>query len=326
MNSWRAPNFGDLARFAEESRGAVLLCSPFVSKTALDVVLESLRPSDVSSVEVWTRLVPSDYLTGASDPEGLLDFLEQAAELVGPVSLRQSPRLHAKIFTSDGDIGLAGSANLTPGGFGRNHEVVRVAEGDELALLRDFTETLRTRLEPVSLDAFRAYVSRCNELHGSQEALLDLIREEALKSGSITRTLIPYGRFLEFVAEQESSIAREILTIARNIDGNNNTGKIKQAFYGVQRFLQLNPRLISQVASLPDTEWFDVSEGPFDSEWRSFLTAYREEESGEYGYSIGTLVGYLTPTSGGRRTGGGGGDNQLKRVWPFVGRLMRNTP
>ena len=322
MNSWKSPDFANLARFATESRGAVLLCSPFVSKPALDVVLHSLPANEVSRVDVWTRMSTRDYLTGASDPEGLLDFLEQALEKFGAVSLRHSQRLHAKMYLSDGPIGLAGSANLTAGGFVRNQEVVHVLGGQELSDLREFSRSILASLNSMSLDLFRDFVSRCNSLHDTKEALLGLIREETSVAGGSTGPLIPYSSFLEFVEQHGGDIAEQILLIARNADGNNNTGKIKQAFYGVQRFLQENPHYISQVSQHPTSEWFDVGATGLVDKWRDFLRRFQDEESNEFGYSIPTLRGYLTATSGGHRTGGGGGDNQLKRVWPFVARLM----
>jgi len=282
-------------------------------------------PEEVNRLEIWTRLATTDYLVGASDPEGLLDFLDQASSMVESIAIRHSARLHAKIYVSDGELGLAGSANLTAGGFGRNQEIVYEARGEELDLLRRFVRNLRPNLESLSLDDFRAHVSQFNALNSSREALLDLIRQETLESDTLDAELIPYQRFLEFLETQDSSVASQILEIAHNRDGNNNTGKIKQAFYGVQRFLQLHPSRAREVADLPDDEWFEVASGPFAGEWRNFLSAHRDEESREFDYSIATLIGYLTPASGGRRTGGGGGDNQLKRVWPFVGRILEEN-
>ena len=108
-----------------------------------------------------------------------------------------------------------------------------------------------------------------------------------------------------------------------NVDGNNNGGKIKHAFYGVQRFLQEYPQHIQFVASLPPNNWFNVAESPLWSDWCSFLRDYETEDSPGYQYSMRTLIHtYLTPSSGGTRTGGGAGDNELKRAWLSTGRLM----
>ena len=321
MNQWVSPTREDLKTVIETSSGGLLLCSPYISSAGLHIVTDAL-PSDVSRIEIWTKLDPHDWLTGASDPEGLLDFVQQVEPYVSGVSLRQSNNLHAKIVVSDGPHGLAGSANLTAGGFGGNLEVVRLTSGGELDELRNFVDSVRPRLAPVTLAQFNEFVAQCVAKVDSQEALLALIREEMPPPELGPQPVISYGDFLDFLDSQTSEVSREILTIAKNLDRNNNTGKVKQAFFGVQRFLQEYPVHRDYVAGLPDDRWFDVSQDSMSQDWRRFLRDYAAEVNSAYGYSIPTLIGYLTRTSGGSRTGGGGGDNELKRVWPFVGRLV----
>ena len=278
-------------------------------------------PVNVSQIEIWTKLDPHDWLTGASDCEGFLDFIRQVGPQVNNISPRQSTNLHAKIVLSDGPYGLAGSANLTAGGFGRNLEVARLSERGELDELRAFVDTMRPRLVPVTLRQFSDLLAQCVAEIDSQEALLTLNREEMPPTGLGPLPLVSYGHFVSFLERQASPLASEILTIARNLDGNNNTGKVKQAFFGVQRFLQEYPAHSRLVTALPDNSWFDVSTHPILVDWLRFLADYVNEENSGYGYSIPTLIRYLTPSSGGSRAGGGG-DNQLKRVWPFVGRIV----
>ena len=261
-------------------------------------------------------------MTGSSDPEGLLDFIQQVQTQVDNVSLRQSRDLHAKIITSDGPQGLAGSANLTAGGFGGNLEVVRLASGSELEELRRFVESMRPSLTPVTFQQFDDFVAQCVEKIDSREALLALIREEMPLPDLGLQTLVHYRDFLSFLESQTNPVANQILTIARNKDHNNNTGKVRQAFFGVQHFLQEYPPHRDYVASLPEDEWFDVSANSMFEDWSRFLRDNATEVNPGYEYSIPTLIRYLTPTSGGSRTGGGGGDNELKRVWPFVGRVV----
>ena len=154
-------------------------------------------------------------------------------------------------------------------------------------------------------------------------SLLDLIRKEMPPPDLGPPPLVSYGEFLNYLDSQTSPVAKQILRIAKNLDHNNNTGKVKQAFYGIQRFLQEFPAHRHYVAGLPDDEWFDVSsESMMFEDWRRFLQDYRSEDNPTYAYSISTLIRYLTLTSGGVRTGGGGGDNELKRVWPFVARVI----
>ena len=323
MSGWVSPEFTHLQEVVSSSEGRLLLCSPYISNPALNVVAESL-PDAVSTVEVWTRLEPQDWLTGVSDPEGLLDFMGQVRDQVGDVPVRHAERLHAKIIVSDGPQAIAGSANLTRGGFARNIEAARIVTGDEIEQLRGIVDHVRPRLTGVTQQQFRDFVSQCAEKTDSQEALLDLIRQEMPAPDFGPAPLTAYGAFLDFLATHTSPVAGQALEIARNWDGNNNTGKVKQAFFGVQRFLQEYPHHRAFVEALPDDEWFDVADSLLMPDWRRFLADFAEEANPAYGYSIATLRGYLTVASGGTRTGGGGGDNQLKRVWPLAGRATAN--
>ena len=134
---------------------------------------------------------------------------------------------------------------------------------------------------------------------------------------------MPYRDFLAFLRSRRSDLAKEILRIATNADGNNNTGKVKQAFFGVQRFLQEYPHHRTTVERLSIRSWFDVKQSTLLSDWRAFLSQFSNEVNPGYEYSIPTLRGYLPVADGGTLRGGGGGSNELKRVWPYVGRAIR---
>lgn len=319
---WLSPKRNDLAQVVSSANNYLLLCSPYISRPGLDIISDNLPPS-VQNIDIWTKLSAEDWLVGASQPDGLLEFIEAQRQNI-KFELRESSRLHAKIIYSDGDQGLAGSSNLTAGGFGNNIEVVNVVAGDELKALGEFANSIRQWLNPVSLASFSDFVRRCLEKIDTQEALLQLIRDESPESepALILRAIIPYGDFLEALEPSNNSLHREIITIARNHDGNNNSGKVKQAFYGVQRFLQEYPQHIPFVSGLPAGAWFEVASSPLNDDWVTFLSDFGDEASSPYSYSIPTLIRYLTPNSGGTRTGGGGGDNELKRVWQAVGRMM----
>ena len=321
---WKSPTFQDLEEVISKANERLLVCSPYISRPALDVINDAL-PRSVKNVDVWTKLSAEDWLIGASQPDGLLEFIESIEARNISVALRESSKLHAKIVYSDGNEGLAGSANLTAGGFGNNIEVVRRICGDELIALQKFADTIRPQLAPVSLESFKEFIGRCLQKIDSQEALLQLIREEVPDATVEPSQLIPYSNFLDLLDKSTNPLEQQIKTIARNLDGNNNSGKVKQAFYGVQRFLQEYPQHIQLVSALPQQEWFDVSDSELANDWRNFLRDYGQEVSEHYAYSMPTLIRYLTPNSGGTRIGGGGGDNELKRVWPSVGRMMVTT-
>ena len=321
MSNWISPGFPHLKEVVGTSEGHLLLCSPFISAPALNIVYGAL-PGSIRTVEIWTRLSRRDWLTGASDPEGLLDFIRDTSAQVGPISVRYSNDLHAKIIVSDGPKAMAGSANLTRGGFQRNQEVARVVTGEEIKELRTIVDTIRPQLTPVSQKQFADFVSKCVSMIKTQEALLDLIRGEIPDTDLGIPPLISYQTFVEYLESEDNPIARDLLQMVHNLDGNNNSGKVKQAFFGIQRFLQEYPHHRPFAEALPNDEWFDVAKSGLVHDWFRFLQDYANEVNPNYGYSIPTLRGYLTPSSGGTRIGGGGGDNQLKRVWPLICNIL----
>ena len=326
MSVWVSPDADRLREVVAAARGRLLLCSPFVSTPALNIVADAL-PKKVNALEVWTRLEARDWLTGASDPEGLLDFIGQVEGQTGPVVIRRASHLHAKIVLSDGGKAMAGSANLTAGGYMRNIEAARVATGREVDQLRGLVAEMRPKLESVSRAQFEDFVARCAAAVETKESLLDLIRQEAGTApaiGPASASLMSYREFLAYLRSGSCKLAEDVLRIATNQDGNNNTGKVKQAFFGVQRFLQEYPRHRSAVAALSVREWFDVTQSGMAADWLRFLNDFGQETSLEYGYSLATLRGYLPVAYGGTLRGGGGGNNELKRVWPLAGRALRD--
>ena len=319
---WMSPNIEHLERAVTAARRELLLCSPYVTRHGLAATSQAL-PSSVEHIDIWTKMSTEDFLVGATQPDGLLEFIDSVTSSGRSVAIRASDKLHAKIILSDGSEALAGSSNLTRGGFGGNIEVMRRVTSMEIDELRELTDWIRPQLSPIDLQQFRDFVDQCLAKVGSQEVLLDLVRLEMPTPKIGPKPLVPYSQYLKRLSTSPNELDQEILEIAWNRDHNNNGGEVKYAFYGIQRFLQEYPRHTSFVAGLPEDTWFEVGDSHLDNDWRAFLRAYEAESSPSYQYSIWTLVNtYLTPSSGGRLTGGGGGNNELKRVWPSVGRLM----
>ena len=174
---WKSPTFEDLSEIVTAANERLVLCSPYISRPALALVNDAL-PESVIHIDIWTKLSAEDWLIGASHPDGLLEFIESVASRKVATTLRESSKLHAKIIISDGDEGLAGSANLTAGGFSNNLEVIRRVSGTELDNLKAFAETIRRELSLINLDDFKDFVNKCLSKIDSQEALLELIRED----------------------------------------------------------------------------------------------------------------------------------------------------
>ena len=325
MSYWFRPDIESLERVIRSSAGSLVLCSPFIRRDVLEKI-DAVIPDSVEQIEVWTKLSFRDWLVGASEPDGLLEFVARDWAHDLPVSVFHGERLHAKVIVSDGPEALAGSANLTRGGFVRNEELMRIVDGREVNQLKQVALGIRSELVQVSEPELRQFVTSCMNSVETQEALLDLIREELpVDDAMLTHrgSLLSYSRFWEHLENSPSPIAREVLHIAKNRDRNNNTGKVKQAFFGIQRFLQEYPVHQEYVGELDDRQWFDVRESHLLDDWIEFLQLFEDEIDSDHHYSIRTLRGYLPESSGGRLTGGGGGVSQLQRVWPFVGRMMQ---
>ncbi len=171
---WKSPLIEDLSYVASSATVSLLICSPFITRPGIDILARSL-PSSISRVEVWTKFNSRDWITGASELDGLLDFLEALPALT-QVEIRTSDRLHAKLIVANERVGVVGSANLTRGGFGGNIEIARVVELPEMDELMDYIQSVRGLLSVASISDLRSFVSRCQNQAHEKEALLDLIR------------------------------------------------------------------------------------------------------------------------------------------------------
>ncbi len=93
-------------------------------------------------------------------------------------------------------------------------------------------------------------------------------------------------------------------------------GHVTQAIGATQQFLVDYPQHVDAIRAASPTEPFDLKASKkINSDWCAWLAG----KSGTYGrpafgYDYDTLKGYLTPALGGVRKGGGGGDDELKRV------------
>lgn len=97
-------------------------------------------------------------------------------------------------------------------------------------------------------------------------------------------------------------------------------GHIKQAVGVSQNFLMDNPQHVQTIKNADTAKPFDVSSYPAV---QSDLIAWLSKKSGPYGredfgYNYDTFKNNVTPTLGGSRTGGGGGNDEFKRVIRLV--------
>ena len=321
--AWKTPTIEDLRYIAGEATESLHICSPFITRPGIDILATSL-PDSIARVEVWTKFDFRDWMTGASEPDGLLDFI-QTLPSSPQIDIRISDRLHAKFIVANEQVGIAGSANLTRGGFGGNIEIARISIPTEINDLMDYINIVRGELSSASLADLKEFVSQCQGRAHEKEALLDLIRGALPEPNTPGRATYPISEFIEFLDGQAGFVVDEVRKIYFNLDGYNRTGHLKQGYYAVQRFFQENPDYLGEISQVSLDDAYNIRDNPvLLKDWRTFFQ--RTEAADEnFGYDFAILRGYLTPNFGGRRTGGGGGDYPFRLVWTPVALMMSQS-
>jgi len=321
---WKRPEAADFREVVASAESKLIMCSPFVTRYGLNVVGSALQ-GGLKEVEVWTRLKLRDWVTGAGEPDALLDFLDSLPS--GTHShLFSSDLLHAKFFIADDKKGIAGSANLTRGGLGGNIEVGAVVVAPEVNELLAYAQDTRGLLTPTTRKELSDFVTRAQRLAPEREALIDLIQGAAAPIPG-RRPLIRLTEFVKYCQGFSGEAPDNIHAIYRNEDSSNRSGHLKQAFYAVQRFFQEYPNHLTFVAAELAHHPFDLRGTPVEKSWKAFITTFHDETDPDLGYDLSTLVDtYLTPGFGGVSrpggAGGGRGDYPFKLVWPLVARMM----
>jgi hypothetical protein len=99
-------------------------------------------------------------------------------------------------------------------------------------------------------------------------------------------------------------------------------GHMTQAIGAVQEFFDTSPTHIASIEVADRTSPFEltaIGNAKMLKDWKTWLRG----RSGPYGkrafgYNYDTLKGIVTPSLGGSRTGGGGGDDELKTALRLV--------
>ncbi len=97
---------------------------------------------------------------------------------------------------------------------------------------------------------------------------------------------------------------------------NSTRGHVTQAIGVCQEFLGAHPNVIATIQAADPTAPFDV---PHNPQVRNALTTWLANCQGpfgrsSFGYDYDTFKNIVTPSLGGTRHGGGGGDDEFKRV------------
>ena len=197
---WKFPNSADLSEIVSGAIDSLHICSPFITSSGIQMVTDAL-PSMPSNIEIWTKLDSRDWLTGASEPDSLLDFIDNLPGDID-VRMRKSEHLHAKFILANKTEAIVGSQNLTRGGYSRNIEIARIIRGTEVGEITHYVSIARSRLTYFSIEELREFVSQCQDQAKDKEALLDIIREAAEEISPTDQAIAPLSEFVPYCMEQ----------------------------------------------------------------------------------------------------------------------------
>ena len=331
-----SPSLDDISDLISRSSTVLDIFSPFVTAGPLDLLTRALQPA--VELNVWTRLSPSDWVYGASDPEFLamaLDSLSDGRQ----VTLHVNQRLHAKAYFADRTFCLLGSANFTEGGFGRNIEVLVSMEGDEAASALSDLRNVLAESRRLSIVELIRWVEQHRELiEHSRSNQTDLAKQLAeaqrdldirLGYGTLSREISdePTEAMMEqFIAwlRRNTHLRESEMVIKRYENYQNLSGKAKQSICGVYRFLQEYPQFIDELegeSQKPATRALYIPSSQITEGWIAHMNQHATDVGECFNYSV--LRGYLTPSFGGTCEGGTGGESTFKRVLPLMAAFMK---
>jgi hypothetical protein len=97
-------------------------------------------------------------------------------------------------------------------------------------------------------------------------------------------------------------------------------GHVTQAIGATQRFLEKYENWQETIRRADPTEPFNIASNPkMLSDWKSWLSSKNGTNGRKaFGFKYGTLKRILTPALGGKCRGGGGGNDEFKRVLRLV--------
>lgn len=332
------PDWATLRGVIETAQESLMLCSPYISTEGVDRVFDALeRPLDVSVV---TRLSPSDWANGISDPEALLALLQMLEGENWPVHLWVHQRLHAKAYVADKQNCLLGSANLSAGGFDRNFELAIL--GNEM-LAAETNHLIQEQLDngngrAVGIDDLAGWITDSantvlgagrQELESDELAEIQRNLDRMLGRGggqpALLAEYVELGEFVAWLRGRETERGATVLLDRHdNHSGQNLTGHVRQSYAACQFFFENNRDLITACAdTLDESTGGDVPVLPDEvvERWIVFVDANADFKDETCDFAV--LRGYLPPSLGGTRTGGGGGSSTLKRMLPLVAAFFK---
>jgi hypothetical protein len=324
--------------FAEAQEGVI--CTPFYTRRGLSYLDEFFNRAE--GVRFLTRLNIMDWKNGVADLPILIDILETLENRGVNIELLVNDKLHAKLYLADFSKCLAGSANLTEAGFGRNAEIMFLLEGEETEAAKEYYEKIVTEFIPIPLgkarefvDVVRGVVENVRKIEGEKdleyaadlytaveiaEDLISTVISQHVESPpdiESALSLVPeITEFIKFCRRLKTPDSK--LINARHRGKQNLQGHVKQAYYGVALFLLINPDLRPGLEGRYKEGGFHLSAAEWSKEWALFLSNNYTLVDPEKKFSLRTLRNILPETAGGLTTTGGGGISTLNRTFPLV--------
>ncbi len=110
----------NLGHVVSSARKELVIASPFMTRDGTEFILAQLHPEFRASgrIEILVNLSPMNMIQGATDPHAIIVLIERHPRCV----IHHLPRLHAKVYVSDGREAIITSGNLTGGGLHQNFE------------------------------------------------------------------------------------------------------------------------------------------------------------------------------------------------------------
>jgi len=231
--------------------------------------LHRRRVNDTASVHVLTDISADNIVTGSTDIAALLYLMQN----VSHVRLTYLPQLHAKVYISNIDTALVGSANFTDGGARRNHEYG--VEIRDAAMVKSIHADLNRYAElggsvnMVQLESLQTKVENVREAVKGQQS-------------SIRKQLLPLQQELNI--SRKPSVFSENQLVTHDLLDLRLQGKTRHAIFsetllfllkaGPQRTTQLYERIQELHADLCDDAVYRVFKGrQYPTKWKHQVRA-----------------------------------------------------
>jgi hypothetical protein len=304
-------------------RASVHVITAFYSAGALRWLQNELTAAEVILGVRLNLHNPTEWLSGYTDAEALLNFIQALGARGIPVALFSSPGAHAKMYVGD-QAAILGSANLTLRGFGAGPEIVTVAGQGDVPAARTVASDYLQRLRNTPLTDLESYVEK--HADAAREARRQRRARGAADEDTLPRVRVQgprhaagdYQTFLNWLGRVRSAAAAE--TLARAQGKGQLSGHIHRNFYGLRQYLIAQPDEMDRF-STKDPDAYKLSSDPQTE--RRIANFVRQGATDEQNFVLDIWKTYLPEECGGRAGKHGGTIGNLNRMLPLVAKFLK---